>query len=176
MLTQLGYAAAILLFAPFGDRNDRRQVIVWKLAALTLALALAGLAHSVLVLALAGLAIGSVLRRRDRDRRARGAVRHPAASIAPSTQQPYRALLGSMVSLARALAPLRRATLAQALLSFAFSAFAVLVSSMFLGMSLGAALASQALSRFGWSGVMLLGTGASLAALFVRYWPKKVEN
>jgi predicted MFS family arabinose efflux permease len=50
---------------------------------------------------------------------------------------------------------------------------AILVSSMFLGMSLGAAVASSMLSRHGWAGVMLLGAGTSAAALVVRYWPAK---
>jgi predicted MFS family arabinose efflux permease len=335
MLTQLGYAAGILLFAPFGDRRDRRQVIVLKLAALALSLTVAGLAHSVLLLALASLAIGlSATAAQDfvpaaaalappeargkvvggvmtglllgilLSRLASGAVsdiygwrvvyfaaaaliaclavlcsaRLP--SVAPSTQERYGALLRSLVTLTRNFSALRRATLAQALLSFAFSAFwstlalalagpphhlgstsaglfglagaagaavapfagaladrrgpeavlrggaalvalsfasmalwpaslallivgtvafdlgvqaclishqsiiygldgaarsrlnAVLVSSMFLGMSVGAALASQALSHYGWSGVMLLGAAASLGALLVRLWPR----
>src|SRR5690349_22145838 len=53
MLTQLGYAAGILLFAPLGDRLDRRSVIVAKLVALAAALTLAGLATSIALLATA---------------------------------------------------------------------------------------------------------------------------
>jgi predicted MFS family arabinose efflux permease len=336
MLTQLGYAAGILLFAPFGDRNDRRQVIVLKLAALSVSLAVTGLAPSLHLLALGSLAIGlSATAAQDfvpaaatlappetrgkwvgsvmtglllgilLSRLLSGAVSErfgwrtmyfSAAAviaglgalcaarlpgIAPSTTEPYAALLRSMVSLARELSALRRATLAQALLSFAFSAFwstlalslagpphhlgstaagmfglagaagaavapfagaladkrgpdvvlrvgaalvtlsflgmalwpsslalliagtvvfdlgvqaclishqtiiyglnsaarsrlnAVLVSSMFLGMSLGAAVASQVLSRYGWSGVMLLAAAASALALAVRYLPAR---
>ncbi|MDF3068964.1 MAG: major facilitator superfamily 1 [Polyangiaceae bacterium] len=334
MLTQLGYASGILLFAPFGDRRDRRQVIVVKLVTLSLSLTAAGLAQSVAVLAVASLAIGlSATAAQDfvpaaaalappesrgkvvgtvmtglllgilLSRLASGAVSDRygwrvvyfgaagiiaalaalsaarVPSIAPSTREPYGKLLRSMLALARDLSALRRATLAQALLSFAFSAFwstlalslaapphrlgstaaglfglagaagaavapvagaladkrgpetviragaalvvisfasmalwpaslgllivgtvvfdlgvqasliahqtiiygldgaarsrlnAILVSSMFLGMSLGAAVASSMLSRHGWAGVMLLGAGASAAALVVRYWP-----
>src|SRR5258708_7976277 len=58
MLTQLGYAAGILLFAPLGDRLDRRQVIVAKLIGLCLALLAAGLAPSIGWLAAASLAVG----------------------------------------------------------------------------------------------------------------------
>src|SRR5512133_1046142 len=58
MLTQLGYAAGILLFAPLGDRLDLRRVIVVKLAALAAALTLAGLSSSVGLVAAASLAIG----------------------------------------------------------------------------------------------------------------------
>jgi len=58
MLTQLGYAAGILLFAPLGDRLDRRRVIVAKLCGLGLVLTLAGLSPSVGLLAAASLAIG----------------------------------------------------------------------------------------------------------------------
>jgi predicted MFS family arabinose efflux permease len=336
MLTQLGYASGILLFAPFGDRRDRRQVIVVKLIALSLSLTAAGLAQSVAALAVASLAIGlSATAAQDfvpaaaalappesrgkvvgtvmtglllgilLSRLASGAVSDRygwrvvyfgaagiiaalaalsaarVPSIAPSTREPYGKLLRSMLALARDLGALRRATLAQALLSFAFSAFwstlalslaapphrlgstaaglfglagaagaavapvagaladkrgpetviragaalvvfsfasmalwpaslgllivgtvvfdlgvqasliahqtiiygldgaarsrlnAILVSSMFLGMSLGAAVASSMLSRHGWAGVMLLGAGTSAAALVVRYWPAK---
>lgn len=334
MLTQLGYAFGILLFAPFGDRRDRRHVIVVKLVALAISLTVAGLASSVALLAAASLAIGlsataaqdfvpaaaalAPPERRGKlvgtvmtglllgillSRLASGAVsdhygwrvvyfgaagliaglaalsaaRLP--SVAPSTRESYGKLLRSMLALARDLSALRRATLAQALLSFAFSAFwstlalalaapphrlgstaaglfglagaagaavaplagaiadkrgpetviragsalvvlsfasmaiwpaslallivgtvafdlgvqaslishqtiiygldgaarsrlnAVLVSSMFLGMSVGAALASQALAHYGWPAVMLLGAVASASALVVRYWP-----
>ncbi len=336
MLTQLGYASGILLFAPFGDRRDRRQVIVAKLVALSLSLTVAGLASSVALLAVASLAIGlSATAAQDfvpaaaalappekrgkivgsvmtglllgilLSRLVSGAISErygwrvvyfgaaaviavlavvsaaKVPSVTPSTQEPYRKLLRSMLVLARDIGALRRATLAQALLSFAFSAFwstlalalaapphrlgstaaglfglagaagaavaplagaladkrgpeaviragaalvvlsfasmalwpaslallivgtvafdlgvqaslishqtiiyeldgaarsrlnAVLVSSMFLGMSLGAALASQALAHYGWPAVMLLGALASASALAVRYWPAK---
>ena len=51
---------------------------------------------------------------------------------------------------------------------------ALLVSSMFLGMSAGAALASQVLVRYGWSGVMTLGAAAATLALVVRSLPERV--
>lgn len=57
-LTQLGYALGILLLAPLGDRCDRRLIILWKAAALVVALALAAAAPSVGVLLAASLAIG----------------------------------------------------------------------------------------------------------------------
>lgn len=178
MLTQLGYASGILLFAPFGDRRDRRQVIVVKLAALSLSLLLAGFAPSLSLLAAASLAIGlsataaqdfvpaaaalAPPERRGKivgsvmtglllgillSRLASGAVSERygwrvvyfgaagaiaalaivsavrVPSMAPTTQEPYGKLLRSMLSLTRDLGALRRATLAQALLSFAFSAF-----------------------------------------------------
>jgi predicted MFS family arabinose efflux permease len=44
---------------------------------------------------------------------------------------------------------------------------AVLVSSMFLGMSTGAALGSRALARYGWTGVTMLGAMAACAAFLV---------
>jgi predicted MFS family arabinose efflux permease len=49
---------------------------------------------------------------------------------------------------------------------------AVLVSSMFLGMSLGAALASQVLAHYGWSGVLGLGALAAVLALLVQATPQ----
>ena len=58
MLTQLGYGAGILFFAPLGDRLDRRRVILAKLIALGVALCAAGLAPSIAWLAGASLAIG----------------------------------------------------------------------------------------------------------------------
>jgi hypothetical protein len=42
---------------------------------------------------------------------------------------------------------------------------------MFLGMAAGAALASPALARWGWTGVTVLGAVASAAALGVRMLP-----
>lgn len=331
MLTQLGYAAGILLFAPFGDRLDRRHVIVVKLTLLTVALTCAGWAGSVGVLAGSSLAIGLLATAAQDFVPAAAALAPPAArgkvvgsvmtglllgillsrllsgaiserwgwravyfgaagviallalvsglrlpAVAASTNESYGALLRSMLALARELKPLRRATLAQALLSVAFSAFwstlalaisgppfrlgsmaaglfglagaagaiaaplagavadkrgpalvircgavlviasfgtmalwpgslalliagtvafdlgvqaclishqtiiyglnpaarsrlnAVLVSSMFLGMSLGAALASQVLARYGWPGVLELSALAAVLALLVQ--------
>lgn len=337
MLTQLGYAAGVLLFAPLGDKLDRRRVIVAKLAALAVALTLAGLASSVWLLATASLAIGLLATTAQDFVPAAAALAPPAArgktvgsvmtglllgillsrvvsgaisdqlgwravffgaaasvavltivsaarlpTFAPSVTASYGALLRSIAVLARDLGPLRRAALVQALLSVAFSGFwstlalalaappyhlgstaaglfglagaagaiaaplagaiadkrgpgavirsgaalviasfvsmavvpgslavlivgtvafdlgvqaclishqtivygldpaarsrvnAVLVSSMFLGMSVGAALASQALVRYGWSGVMTLGAAAATLALIVRSLPERV--
>jgi len=336
MLTQLGYATGILLFAPLGDRFDRRRVIVAKLVALAVILTLAGLSPSVTALAGASLVIG-LLATTAQDFVPAAAALAPAATrgkivggvmtglllgillsrlvsgavgdyfgwrtvyfsaaatiallavvsalrlphIAPTATESYGALLRSMAVMARDIPALRRATISQTLLSVAFSAFwstlalalaappfrlgssaaglfglagaagaiiapiagsiadkhgpqtvirygallvvasfatmavrpgslailiagtivfdlgvqavlishqsivyglapaarsrlnAILVSSMFLGMSLGAALASQALVRFGWSGVMTLGAIAAALALAVRLLPER---
>lgn len=339
MLTQLGYAAGILLFAPLGDRLDRRQVIVSKLSALTLALALAGLSPSVGLLAAASLAIGLLATTAQDFVPAAAALAPPAARgkivgsvmtglllgillsrlasgaisdhfgwrtvyfgaassiallaivtafrlprIAPTASESYGALLRSMLAMTRDMPELRRATLSQTLLSMAFSAFwstlalsiagppyhlgstaaglfglagaagaiiaplagsladrrgpegvirlgaglviasfltmtlfaeslpvliggtiafdlgvqaclishqtivyglaaaarsrlnAVLVSSMFLGMSAGAALASQALAHFGWRGVTALGASGATLALLVRLRPQPAAH
>ena len=338
MLTQLGYAAGIVLFAPLGDKLDRRRVIVAKSLALAGALVAAALAPGIAWLGTASLAIGLFATTaqdlvpaaaalappevRGRtvgtvmtglllgillSRLASGAVAErfgwrvvffgAAGTVmllavvaamrlprfAPTANASYLSLLGSMVVLVRApdMAPLRRAALAQGLLSVAFSGFwstlalavaappyglgstaagafglagaagalvapvagaiadkrgpstviragtllvaasfagmglwqgsiavlvvatiafdlgvqaclishqsivygldpaarsrlnAVLVSAMFFGMATGAALASRALVRWGWSGVMALGTAASLAALVVRLVPDR---
>ncbi|EJE54237.1 arabinose efflux permease family protein [Acidovorax sp. CF316] len=47
---------------------------------------------------------------------------------------------------------------------------AVLMAGMFTGMATGAALGSLLLAQWGWMGVALLATAASLAALAVRLW------
>lgn len=57
-LTQLGYAAAILLLSPLGDRFDRRRIIVIKAAALVAALAGAAMAPGFAALCVASVAIG----------------------------------------------------------------------------------------------------------------------
>jgi predicted MFS family arabinose efflux permease len=57
-LTQLGYAAAILLLSPLGDRFDRRRIIVAKAAALVAALSLAAVAPGFAALCMASVAIG----------------------------------------------------------------------------------------------------------------------
>ena len=339
MLTQLGYATGILLFAPLGDRLDRRLVIVCKLAGLAIALTLAGLAPTASLLAASSLAIGLLATAAQDFVPAAAALAPPASRgkivgsvmtglllgillsrlvsgavaerfgwrtvyfgaastiavlgvvsalrlprVAPTASEPYGALLRSMVAMARDIPALRRAALAQTLLSLAFSAFwstlalalgaapyhlgstaaglfglagaagaaiapiagsladkrgpqtvirygaalviasfammalcpgslpvliagtiafdlgvqaclishqtivyglapaarsrlnAVLVSSMFLGMSVGAALASQVLARFGWSGVMALGALAATLALVVRLVPERAAT
>ncbi len=56
--TQLGYAAGILLFVPLGDVAERRRLILRLFAAVSLALAAAGLAPSFWILVAASVAIG----------------------------------------------------------------------------------------------------------------------
>ena len=46
---------------------------------------------------------------------------------------------------------------------------ALLFTGMFIGMASGAALGSLLFSQFGWTGVVVLATLASLAALTVRF-------
>lgn len=178
MLTQLGYALGILLLSPLGDRHDRRQVILWKAAALVLALAagalapgLGGLLTACLVIGLAatlaqdivpaaavladdrqrgrivgtvmsGLLMGILLSRVVSGMVAaefgwRAVLWMAAASVAllgaaawrwlpdfaPTTALPYRRLLGSLSGLLLRHRGLRRAALAQGLLSIGFSAY-----------------------------------------------------
>jgi predicted MFS family arabinose efflux permease len=52
---------------------------------------------------------------------------------------------------------------------------ALLVGSMFLGMSAGSALAGIVFARFGWAGVATLGAVAASAALVVRLIPRTPE-
>jgi len=339
MLTQLGYAAGILLFSPLGDRLDHRKVILVKGSALALVLVLAGLAPSLEVLAGASLAVGLLATTAQDFVPAAAALAPPTArgktvgsvmtglllgillsrlasgivgdrfgwrvvyfgaagsialltalsaarlpSFVPAASASYGALLRSLAVLVRDIAPLRRAALSQALLSVAFSGFwstlalvlakppyqlgssvagafglagaagaliapiagtiadkrgpeavirsgaavvvasflamavapgsivviiagtvlfdlgvqaclishqtivygldpsarsrlnAVLVSSMFFGMSTGAALASRALATWGFSGVAFLGAGAATLALVVRAWPARASR
>jgi len=56
--TQLGYAAGILLFVPLGDVVERRGLMLRLFAAVSLALAIAGLSPAFWVLAAASVAIG----------------------------------------------------------------------------------------------------------------------
>jgi predicted MFS family arabinose efflux permease len=177
-LTQLGYAAAILLLSPLGDRFDRRRIIVTKALALVAALGFAAAAPGFVALCLASVAIGlagtlaqdlvpavaTLAPEAERGRRvgqvmtglllgillsrvASGAVAavagwrwvYGAAAVAvaalipllwrglprfvPATQAGYGSLLASMAGLWVKHAALRRAALAQGLLSVAFSAF-----------------------------------------------------
>ncbi|CAG4892874.1 MFS transporter [Paraburkholderia saeva] len=57
-VTQLGYAAGMLLLAPLGDRFDRRFLILLQTAGMCVSLFIAGTAPSLAVLILASLAIG----------------------------------------------------------------------------------------------------------------------
>jgi predicted MFS family arabinose efflux permease len=177
-LTQLGYAAGILLLAPIGDRYDRRRIILLKGVALTLALLAMALATSVAALCWLSVLVGiaatlaqdcvpaaaalAPVERRGKlvgsvmtglllgillSRVVSGAVTQlfgframfglAAAlvlglsllmarrlpSFEATTNLPYRALLASLFSLLRRHSGLRRAALAQGLLSAAFSAF-----------------------------------------------------
>ena len=56
--TQLGYAAGILLFVPLGDVAERRKLILRLFAAVSVALAAAGLAPSFWILVAASVALG----------------------------------------------------------------------------------------------------------------------
>ncbi len=339
MLTQLGYAAGILLFSPLGDRFDKRRIVLVKGTVLALTLVLAGLAPSIFALAAASLVIGltatlaqdfvpvaaSLAPEASRGKTvgvvmtglllgilgsrlasgvvgdhfgwrvvyfgaagsialltAASAARLPSLSATSSAS--YGALLRSLGTLAREHAPLRRAALGQALLSMAFSAFwstlalalakppyemgstvagafgiagaagalaapfagaladkrgpervirggaalvvasfvamavapgslvvlvvatvtfdlgvhacliahqsivyglapaarsrlnAILVSSMFFGMSTGAALASRVLAKWGFTGVAVLGATAAALALVVRLVPSRAAT
>ncbi|PAS96474.1 MAG: MFS transporter [Candidatus Dactylopiibacterium carminicum] len=177
-LTQVGYALGIPLLAPFGDRYDRRKVILAKTVLLALALlAMAG-AQSLAQLCLLSVVVGAAASlaqdfvpaaatlapeaRRGKivgsvmtglllgillSRVVSGGVTEwlgwrvmfglgalgiaalgviaarRLPSFAPTTDLPYAALLGSLATLWRRHAGLRRAALAQAFLSAAFSAF-----------------------------------------------------
>lgn len=339
MCTQFGYAAGILLFAPLGDRLDRRKLIVAKGVMLVLALLLAALARSIEGLCLASLAIGLLATIAQDFVPAAATLATPEArgktvgtvmtglllgillsrlvsgavaqrfgwrvvyfgasgtiaaltllsgarmpSLPASATASYGTLLRSMAGLLLRVAPLRRAALAQGLLSVAFSGFwstlalvlaaapfhfgstvagafgvagaagaliaplagaaadrrgpevvlrasmalviasfiamalfpsslavliagtvmfdlgvqaslishqtivygldatarsrvnAVLVSSMFFGMSAGAALASRARMIDGFRGVAILGAIAAVLALVVRLWPSRGVN
>jgi predicted MFS family arabinose efflux permease len=58
-LTQLGYAAGLVLLVPVGDIRERRSLLVRVLAGTTAALVVAALAPGLAVLALASVAIGT---------------------------------------------------------------------------------------------------------------------
>ena len=53
---------------------------------------------------------------------------------------------------------------------------AILVSSMFFGMSTGAALASRVLAKWGFTGVAVLGATAAALALVVRLVPSRAAT
>jgi predicted MFS family arabinose efflux permease len=57
-VTQLGYAAGMLLLAPLGDRLDRRRLILLQIAGMCVALVVAAAAPTLIVLIGASLAIG----------------------------------------------------------------------------------------------------------------------
>ncbi len=178
MATQLGYGTGILLFAPLGDRVERRGIIVAKSAVLAVALLGAAMARSIALLCAANLVVGlaataaqdfvplaaemAVPARRGKtvgsvmtglllgvllSRLVSGAVGarfgwravyYGAAAIsagvaiasaarvpriAPRASASYGALLGSIATLVRDIPALRRAALAQGLLSIAFGGF-----------------------------------------------------
>lgn len=211
-LTQLGYAAGLLLLAPLGDRWNRRTIILGKAAILCLALLLAAAAPSLGVLLGASLVLGlSATLAQDivpaaaamtpADQRGRvvgkvmtglllgillsrvvsGAVSEQfgwramfalaAAGVAllgaalwrglpgfaPTTRLSYGALMGSLFTLAARYPALRRAGLAQGLLSIGFSAFWSTLAVMLHGEPFG--LGPAAAGAFG-----LAGAAGALAA------------
>jgi len=178
MLTQLGYAAGILLLAPVGDRLNRRHIILGKIVLLALALLATAAAQSLLQVCALSVLIG-ITASLAQDCVPAAAALAPEASrgkivgsvmtglllgillsrvisgvvtemfgwramfvlaavmisglgivaarrlpdFAPTTDLSYAALLGSLGSLWKRHAGLRRAALAQGLLSASFSAF-----------------------------------------------------
>jgi predicted MFS family arabinose efflux permease len=211
-LTQLGYAAAILLLSPLGDRFDRRRIILVKAVALVAALAFAAVAPGFAALALASVAIGltatlaqdlvpaaaTLAPEAERGKRvgqvmtglllgillsrvAAGSLAavagwrmvYASAAVAvallipllwlrlprfvPATQASYGALLASMGRLWLQHAPLRRAALAQGLLSVAFSAFWSTLALVLAGPDFGQG--SAVAGAFG-----LAGAAGALAA------------
>ena len=211
-LTQLGYAAAILLLSPLGDRYDRRRIIAVKSASLVAALACAALAPGFAALCVASVAIGltatlaqdlvpaaaTLAREAERGKRvgqvmtglllgillsrvASGSLAalagwravyataalavallipllwHGLPRFVPATQAGYGSLLASMAGLWMRHAPLRRAALAQALLSVAFSAFWSTLALVLAGPEFGQG--SAVAGAFG-----LAGAAGALAA------------
>lgn len=217
-LTQLGYAAGILLLAPLGDRHDRRRIILIKSGLLAVALLGCGLAPSLNLLLAASLAIGLlatlaqdivpaavVLAPASRRGRIVGMVMTglllgillsrvvsgllaeylgwrsvfllaagavllfgaaawrwlPAFPVSSSLS--YRALLASLLALFRQHGALRRAVLAQGLLSVAFSAFWATLALMLEGAPFH--LGSSVAGAFG-----LAGAAGALAAPLAGQW------
>jgi len=211
MLTQLGYAAGIMLLAPLGDRFDRRKIILLKAALLALTLVLSGFAPDAGWLLAGSLIIGlsatvaqdivpsaAILSPEHKRGRTVGTVMtglllgillsrvasgfiaeaygwrsvFVAAGLAegllcfaiwwglPSfpvgVTLPYRALMQSMLRLWVDLKALRKATLAQALLSVGFSAF---WSTLAVMLHKDFQLGSAAAGAFG-----LAGAAGALAA------------
>ncbi|WP_343622109.1 MFS transporter [Roseateles puraquae] len=211
-LTQLGYAAAILLLSPLGDRFDRRRIILLKAAALVAALAFAALAPGFGALCVASVAIGlmatlaqdlvpaaaTLAPEAERGKRVgqvmtglllgillsrvaagslaalagwRAVYGSAAVAVAalmpllwwrlprfvPATQAGYGELLASMGRLWLQHAPLRRAAMAQGLLSVAFSAFWSTLALVLAGPDFGQG--SAVAGAFG-----LAGAAGALAA------------
>jgi predicted MFS family arabinose efflux permease len=211
-LTQLGYALGIWLLAPLGDRFDRRRIILFKGAALSVALLIAASAPTLEVLMLASLAMGltatlaqdivpataTLAPPAHRGRMVglvmtglllgillsrvvsgfvaehwgwrsmfvaaalsiallEGAIWLRLPSFAPTTQLSYGALLGSLWTLLRRHSALRRAALAQGLMSVGFSAFWSTLAVMLHAAPFH--LGSSAIGAFG-----LAGAAGALAA------------
>ncbi|WP_223645317.1 MFS transporter [Corallococcus sp. EGB] len=247
MLTQLGYALGILLLTPLGDRFDRRRIILFKAALLSMALLLGGLAPDITLLlgmsfaigltatlaqdivpaaatlapehergkvvgtVMTGLLLGILLSRVISGMVAerfgwRAMYAVAAASVAfigvaawrglprfrPTQTLSYGALLGSLASLWRQHGALRRAALAQGLISIGFSAFWSTLAVMLHGApfhlgsaaagafglagaagALGAPVAGRIADRFGPEVVTRLGAGLtvlSFATMFAAPW------
>jgi len=218
-LTQLGYAAAILLLSPLGDRYDRRRIIVIKASALVAALAFAALAPGFAALCVASVVIGlmatlaqdivpavaTLAPEAERGKRvgqvmtglllgillsrvAAGSLAavagwravYAAAAVVvallvpllwrslprfvPATSAGYGSLLASMAALWRKHPPLRRAALAQGLLSVAFSAFWSTLALVLAGPEFGQGSAvAGALGLAGAAGALIAPLAGGLA-------------
>lgn len=91
--------------------------------------------------------------------------------ISSCSSHSNRALLGSLGGLWRRHATLRRAALAQGLLSVGFSAFWSTLAMLLHAQPFH--LGSLLFAQWGWKAVTALATASALAALATRLWPAK---
>ncbi len=194
MLTQAGYALGILLLAPLGDRHDRRTIILIKGLLLVMALLLCGFSGGISALLIASFVTGLYFGWRTMYIIAALAVFLISLTLwrvlprfTPGTSVSYPRLLLSLVHLWREHQTLRRAALAQGLLSVSFSAFwstlAIMLSERFhfdsaiagaFGLAgaagaLAAPLAGNLADRLGPARVTQFGAGLVTAAFALMF-------